>query len=47
MHFWNANCRSARCTPQTEHFPMSRINEAFARLASGKARYRTVLDADF
>jgi uncharacterized zinc-type alcohol dehydrogenase-like protein len=33
--------------PQTEHFPMSRINEAFARLASGKARYRIVLDADF
>ena len=34
-------------TPQTEHFPMSRINEAFARLKSGKARYRIVLDADF
>ncbi len=33
--------------PQTEHFPMSRINEAFARLESGKARYRIVLDADF
>jgi uncharacterized zinc-type alcohol dehydrogenase-like protein len=33
--------------PQTEHFPMSRINEAFDRLASGKARYRIVLDADF
>jgi uncharacterized zinc-type alcohol dehydrogenase-like protein len=33
--------------PQTEHFPMSNINEAFARLASGKARYRIVLDADF
>ena len=33
--------------PQTEHFPMSRINEAFARLQSGKARYRIVLDADF
>ncbi len=33
--------------PQTEHFPMSRINEAFARLKSGKARYRIVLDADF
>jgi alcohol/geraniol dehydrogenase (NADP+) len=32
--------------PQTEHFPMSKINEAFARLASGKARYRIVLDAD-
>ena len=33
--------------PQTEHLPMSTINEAFARLASGKARYRIVLDADF
>jgi uncharacterized zinc-type alcohol dehydrogenase-like protein len=33
--------------PQTEHFPMSNINEAFARLESGKARYRIVLDADF
>jgi alcohol/geraniol dehydrogenase (NADP+) len=33
--------------PQNEHFPMSNINEAFARLESGKARYRIVLDADF
>jgi uncharacterized zinc-type alcohol dehydrogenase-like protein len=33
--------------PQTEHFPMGKINEAFARLESGKARYRIVLDADF
>ncbi|MBC7772494.1 MAG: NAD(P)-dependent alcohol dehydrogenase [Pyrinomonadaceae bacterium] len=33
--------------PQTEHLPMSRINDAFARLESGKARYRIVLDADF
>ena len=33
--------------PQTEHFPMSRIHDAFARLESGKARYRIVLDADF
>jgi uncharacterized zinc-type alcohol dehydrogenase-like protein len=33
--------------PETEHFPMSKINEAFARLESGKARYRIVLDADF
>jgi alcohol/geraniol dehydrogenase (NADP+) len=32
-------------TPQTEHFPMRQINEAFARLASGRARYRIVLDA--
>jgi uncharacterized zinc-type alcohol dehydrogenase-like protein len=34
-------------TPQTEHFPMSRINEAFERLEAGKARYRIILDADF
>jgi uncharacterized zinc-type alcohol dehydrogenase-like protein len=34
-------------SPQTEHYPMSRINEAFERLESGKARYRIVLDADF
>jgi uncharacterized zinc-type alcohol dehydrogenase-like protein len=33
--------------PQTEHFPMSQINQAFARLAEGKAHYRIVLDADF
>jgi uncharacterized zinc-type alcohol dehydrogenase-like protein len=33
--------------PQTEHYPMSKINDAFARLDSGKARYRIVLDADF
>ncbi len=33
--------------PRTEHFPMSDINEAFARLESGKARYRIVLDTDF
>lgn len=36
-----------KVTPQTEHYPMSRINEAFERLDSGKARYRIVLDADF
>jgi len=34
-------------SPQTEHYPMSKLNEAFARLESGKARYRIVLDADF
>jgi uncharacterized zinc-type alcohol dehydrogenase-like protein len=33
--------------PVTEHFPMSGINEAFARLEAGKAHYRIVLDADF
>ena len=34
-------------SPQTEHFPMSSINEAFGWLESGKASYRIVLDADF
>ena len=32
--------------PITEEFPMSRANEALARLASGKARYRIVLKND-
>ncbi len=36
-----------KVTPQTEHLPMSRINEAFERLAAGKVHYRFVLDADF
>jgi uncharacterized zinc-type alcohol dehydrogenase-like protein len=36
-----------KVAPQTEHYPMNRINDAFARLESGKARYRIVLDADF
>jgi len=32
--------------PVTEHFPMSRVNEALDRLRSGDARYRVVLDRD-
>lgn len=36
-----------KVAPTTEHFPMSKINEAFERLHEGKARYRIVLDADF
>jgi alcohol/geraniol dehydrogenase (NADP+) len=36
-----------RITPQTEHLPMSRVNEAVERLEAGKARYRIILDADF
>jgi alcohol/geraniol dehydrogenase (NADP+) len=31
----------------TEKFPMSKINEAFEHLESGKARYRIVLENDF
>lgn len=34
-------------TPQVEHFPMSRVNDAMEHLRAGKARYRIVLDADF
>jgi uncharacterized zinc-type alcohol dehydrogenase-like protein len=32
---------------QTEHFPMSRVNEALDHLRAGRARYRIVLDNDF
>jgi uncharacterized zinc-type alcohol dehydrogenase-like protein len=31
----------------TEHFPMSKVNEAIEHLESGKANYRVILDADF
>ena len=31
---------------QTEHFPMSQVNDALDHLRSGKARYRVVLDRD-
>jgi uncharacterized zinc-type alcohol dehydrogenase-like protein len=30
--------------PQTEHFPLSKVNDAFEHLHAGKARYRIVLD---
>lgn len=30
--------------PQTEHFPIAKVNEAMAHLEAGKARYRIVLD---
>ena len=33
--------------PITETFPMSKINDAFERLRSGKARYRVVLENDW
>jgi alcohol/geraniol dehydrogenase (NADP+) len=36
-----------KLAPQTEHFPMSKVNEAMDHLRAGKARYRIVLDADF
>lgn len=32
--------------PVTEHFPMSKVNDAMEHLRSGKARYRIVLDRE-
>ncbi|ERN40811.1 Zn-dependent alcohol dehydrogenase [Rubidibacter lacunae KORDI 51-2] len=32
--------------PKTEHFPMSKVNEALDHLRAGKARYRIVLDRE-
>jgi alcohol/geraniol dehydrogenase (NADP+) len=40
-------CGRHRIAPVTETFPMSKVNEAFARLEGGKAKYRIVLTADF
>ncbi|HHW75734.1 MAG TPA: NAD(P)-dependent alcohol dehydrogenase [Xanthomonadaceae bacterium] len=40
-------CARHRIAPITEHYPMSRVNEAMAHLESGKARYRVVLENDF
>ncbi len=34
-------------TPEVEHFPMSKVNDAISYLEAGKPRYRIVLDADF
>ena len=39
-------CARHGIAAQTEHFPLSRINEAFEHLRAGKARYRIVLDND-
>lgn len=39
-------CARHQILPLTEEFPLSRINDAFARLESGKARYRIVLKND-
>lgn len=36
-----------RIAPQTETFPLSRVNEAIDHLRAGKARYRIVLENDF
>lgn len=40
-------CDRHEIETQIEKFPMSSINEAFAHLESGKARYRIVLENDF
>ncbi|UXI67796.1 NADPH-dependent aldehyde reductase Ahr [Tahibacter amnicola] len=40
-------CARHAIAPQIEVFPMSRVNDALAHLAAGKARYRVVLKADF
>jgi len=37
----------AKVAPQTELYPMSKINEAIQHVRDGKARYRVVLKADF
>lgn len=40
-------CARHKIVPLTEEFPLSRINDAFAHLESGKARYRIVLRNDY
>ena len=37
-------CARHNIAPQTEHFPMSKVNDAVQHLLDGKARYRIVLD---
>ena len=32
--------------PVTEHFPMSKVNDAMEHLRQGKAKYRIVLDRE-
>ena len=39
-------CQRHEIKPVTEHFPMSKVNEAMEHLKLGKARYRVVLDRD-
>ncbi|WP_421785605.1 NADPH-dependent aldehyde reductase Ahr [Hyphobacterium sp.] len=40
-------CARHGIAPQTEHLPMSKVNEAIARLKKGDVRYRFVLENDF
>lgn len=37
-------CARHGIAPQTEHFPLEKINDAFEKLKQGNARYRLVLD---
>jgi uncharacterized zinc-type alcohol dehydrogenase-like protein len=37
-------CARHNIAPQTEHFPISKVNDAIQHLLDGKARYRIVLD---
>lgn len=39
-------CARHDIAPVTEHFPMSRVNDALEHLRAGKARYRIVLEND-
>jgi uncharacterized zinc-type alcohol dehydrogenase-like protein len=41
-----AFCARHGIAPVTEMFPLSKVNDAFARLQAGKARYRIVLEND-
>jgi uncharacterized zinc-type alcohol dehydrogenase-like protein len=40
-------CSRHDIEPQTELFPMSKVNDALEHLKAGKARYRIVLENDF
>lgn len=40
-------CARHGIEPVTEHFPLSRVNDALDHLRAGKARYRIVLENDF
>lgn len=39
-----AFCARHQITPQVEHFPVSKINDAVDHLQEGKARYRVIVD---
>ena len=46
-HFAMLDCAARHnIAPVNEHYPMSKVNDAFEHLRSGKAPYRIVLDRD-